>query len=91
MTPSPLRDDLLPSIEKVATSFGCDAVVVPQMSAGATDGHYLRNAGIPVFGPSGIEIPPGESPSHGLDERVPVASLYGAREHWYTLVKTLLW
>ena len=51
---------------------------------------YLRNAGIPVFGLSGIEIPPDQSRSHGLDERVPVASLYRAREYWYTLVKTLL-
>jgi acetylornithine deacetylase/succinyl-diaminopimelate desuccinylase-like protein len=87
---SPLRDDLLPAIEKVATTFWPDAVVIPQMSAGATDGLYLRNAGIPVFGPSGIEIQPEESRSHGLDERVPVASLYRAREYWYTLVKTLL-
>jgi len=60
------------------------------MSAGATDGLYLRNANIPVFGPSGIEIQPEESRSHGLDERVPVASIYRAREYWYTLVKTLL-
>jgi acetylornithine deacetylase/succinyl-diaminopimelate desuccinylase-like protein len=87
---SPLRDDLLPAIEKVARSYWPDAVVIPQMSAGATDGLYLRNAGIPVFGPSGIEIQPEESRSHGLDERVPVASLYRAREYWYTLVKTLL-
>jgi acetylornithine deacetylase/succinyl-diaminopimelate desuccinylase-like protein len=87
---SPLRDDLLPAIEKVTTAFWPGSVVVPQMSAGATDGLYLRNANIPVFGPSGIEIAPEESRSHGLDERVPVASVYRAREYWNTLVRTLL-
>lgn len=87
---SPLRDDLLPTIEKTAAAFWPNAVVIPQMSAGATDGLYLRNAAVPVFGPSAIEIQPEESRSHGLDERVPVASLYRAREYWYALVKTLL-
>ena len=28
--------------------------MLPVMSAGATDGHFLRNAGIPTYGHSGL-------------------------------------
>lgn len=87
---SPLRDDLLPAIEKVAAAFWKDVTVVPSQSAGATDGLYLRNIGVPVFGLSGIEIAPEEERSHGLNERVPVRSLYESREYWNALVRTLV-
>lgn len=87
---SPLRDDLLPAIEKVAAAFWKDVTVIPSMSAGATDGLYLRNLGVPVFGVSGIEIQPEDERSHGLDERLPVRSLYESREFWDRMVKTLL-
>ena len=87
---SPLRDDLLPSIETVAAAFWKDATVVPSMSAGATDGLYLRNIGVPVFGLSGIEIRPEDERSHGLNERVPVRSLYESREFWNVMVRTLV-
>jgi acetylornithine deacetylase/succinyl-diaminopimelate desuccinylase-like protein len=87
---SPLRDDILPAIERVADAFWKGATAVPSQSAGATDGLYLRNAGVPVFGVGAIEIPPAEERSHGLNERVPVRSLYESREYWCTLVKTLL-
>jgi acetylornithine deacetylase/succinyl-diaminopimelate desuccinylase-like protein len=93
MTPSPaspLRDDVLPDVERVAGAFWPGATVIPGQSAGATDGLFLRNAGVPVFGLSAIEIPPDDDRSHGLNERVPVRSLYESREYLYTLVKTLL-
>jgi acetylornithine deacetylase/succinyl-diaminopimelate desuccinylase-like protein len=88
--PSPLRDDLLPAIEKVAGEFWPAATVVPGMSAGATDGLYLRNIGVPVFGLSGIEIAPDEERSHGLNERVPVRSLYESRAFWNALIRSLV-
>ena len=87
---SPLRDDLLPAIEKVASAFWKDVTVIPSMSAGATDGLYLRSIGVPVFGPSGIEIQPEDERAHGLNERVPVRSVYTAREFWNQMVRTLL-
>jgi acetylornithine deacetylase/succinyl-diaminopimelate desuccinylase-like protein len=81
---SPLRDDILPTIERVVNTFWKGATVVPGQSAGATDGLYLRNIGVPVFGLSAIEIAPEEERSHGLNERVPVRSLYESRVlvHW---------
>jgi hypothetical protein len=36
------------AITKTTAKYWPGAVIVPQMSTGATDGLYLRNAGIPV-------------------------------------------
>jgi len=59
------------------------------MSAGATDGSYLRNAGIPTYGHSGLANDIGESRAHGRDERVPVKSFFTGNEYLYRLVKLL--
>jgi acetylornithine deacetylase/succinyl-diaminopimelate desuccinylase-like protein len=93
MTPSPaspLRPDVLSAVEQTAATIWPAAVVVPHQSAGATDGLYLRNAGVPTYGLSAILIAPGDDRAHGLDERVPVRSLYESREYWHALVRRLL-
>ena len=65
------------------------AVVLPTMSAGATDGSYLRNAGIPDLRHSGLANDIGESRAHGRDERVLVKSFFAGNEYLYRLVKLL--
>ena len=87
--PSPLRDDLLSTIERLASEFWKDPLVVPSMETGATDGLFLRNVGVPVYGVGAIAINPEDQRSHGLDERVPVRSVYAAREFWYRMLKAL--
>lgn len=87
--PSPLRADVMPSIERLANQFWSGAVVVPGMSAGATDGLYLRNVGVPVYGLAALQMDPARDRSHGLDEAVPVKAVYRSREFWYQLVKDL--
>jgi acetylornithine deacetylase/succinyl-diaminopimelate desuccinylase-like protein len=59
------------------------------MSAGATDGSYLRNAGIPTYGHSGLAVEINENRTHGRDERVPIKSFYQGGEYLYRLVKML--
>ena len=59
------------------------------MSAGATHRRFLRNIGIPVYGVSGLFSEPSDHRAHGLNERVPVKSLYEGREFLYRLVKEL--
>lgn len=76
--PSPLRADLMQAyMEALRTRFP-DAVVTPFMSSYATDGAFVRNAGIPVYGISGdwgiVGKPTG---SHGLDERMLVDAFHG--------------
>ena len=87
--PSELREDVIGAIEKLSQEFWPGAVVMPIMSSGATDGSYLRNAGIPTYGHSGMANDINENRAHGKDERVPVASFYKGDEYLYRLVKML--
>jgi acetylornithine deacetylase/succinyl-diaminopimelate desuccinylase-like protein len=87
--PSALREDVIGPITKLSAEFFPGAVVMPTMSAGATDGAYLRNAGIPTYGHSGLAGDIGESRIHGRDERVLVKSFFHGGEYLYRLVKML--
>lgn len=87
--PSALHEEIMGAIEKLSGEFFPGAVVMPVMSSGATDGSYLRNAGIPTYGHSGMAIDVGEGRIHGKDERVPIASFYNGQEYLYRLVKVL--
>jgi len=51
--PSAMNKDLLAAIEKVCPKFWPGVPAVPTMTAGATDGRFLRNIGIPTYGHSG--------------------------------------
>ena len=87
--PSALNEEIMGSIEKLSQQFWPGAVVIPIMSAGATDGSYLRNAGIPTYGHSGLAGDINDIRIHGKDERVPVKSFYEGDEYLYRLVKSL--
>jgi len=87
--PSQLHEEVMGSIEKLSHEFWPGAAVLPVMSAGATDGSYLRNAGIPTYGHSGLASDMNDSRIHGKDERVLVKSFYEGDEYLYRLVKML--
>jgi acetylornithine deacetylase/succinyl-diaminopimelate desuccinylase-like protein len=87
--PSSLRPDLLRAVEATTAALWPGIPVIPTMSTGATDSRFLRNAGIPAYGVSGLFLGPDDARSHGLNERMPVASLWGGQEFLYRLVKTL--
>ena len=89
--PSPLRPEILGAIEKVTEEMWPGTSVIPIMGTGATDGRYLRNAGIPVYGVSGIfsDIDDMKGTPHGQDERILVRSFFEGQEFLYRLVKKL--
>lgn len=87
--PSALREEIMGAIEKLSREFWPTAAVIPVMSAGATDGSYLRNAGIPTYGHSGLASDIDDVRAHGKDERVLVKSFYDGEEYLYRLVKAL--
>jgi acetylornithine deacetylase/succinyl-diaminopimelate desuccinylase-like protein len=59
------------------------------MNAAASDGSYLRNAGIPTYGHSGLAGDVDDVRAHGKDERVTVKSFREGGEYLYRLVKRL--
>jgi acetylornithine deacetylase/succinyl-diaminopimelate desuccinylase-like protein len=87
--PSALNEEIMGSIERLSQQFWPGAVVIPTMIAGATDGSYLRNAGIPTYGHSGLAGDINDSRIHGKDERIPVKSFYEGEDYLYRLVKLL--
>jgi len=87
--PSPLNPQIMQAIERLTAEFWPGIPVIPIMSTGATDGSYLRNAGIPTYGHSGRAGEVGENRAHGQDERILVKSFYEGTEYLYRLVKML--
>ena len=86
---SPLRPDVMTPLTSLVKKMWPEAVVVPEMSTGATDGLYVRNAGIPVYGPSAVFERIDDIRAHGRDERIGVKAYHDAAQYWYELVKTL--
>jgi acetylornithine deacetylase/succinyl-diaminopimelate desuccinylase-like protein len=87
--PSALQGEILSAIEKTSAEFFPGIPIVPVMSAGATDGSYLRNAGIPTYGHSGLANEISDNRAHGRDERVLVSAFFKGQEYLYRLVKIL--
>jgi acetylornithine deacetylase/succinyl-diaminopimelate desuccinylase-like protein len=87
--PSALDEGLFSTIEKTSAEFWPGTPVVPIMSAGGTDGMFLRNAGIPTYGHSGLASDVDDVRAHGKDERVAVKSFFEGSEYLYRLVKRL--
>jgi acetylornithine deacetylase/succinyl-diaminopimelate desuccinylase-like protein len=87
--PSPLTPDVIGPIESVTKTMWPGVVVVPMMGTGATDGLYLRNAGIPTYGVEGIFYEIDDNRAHGRDERVGVKQYFEGLEFQYRLIKAL--
>ena len=85
--PPPLTPDILGPIDRVAARMWPGVPVIPTMSTGATDGRFLIAAGIPTYGLSGMFRDPDGDGVHGVDERMPVRSLYEGRDFLYQVVK----
>jgi len=86
-SPSPLAPDVMLPLEKVTRRLWPGVPVIPQMETGATDGAYLRSAGIPTYGVSGVFIDIDDIRAHGRDERIIVKSFYDGVEYIYQLVR----
>ena len=87
--PSPLTAELLDPVKTLTNRLFNGVPVIPFMSTGATDGRYLRAAGIPTYGVSGLFLEPTDVRAHGKDERVLQKSLYDSQSFLYELVKML--
>ena len=88
--PTPLRDDVTAAYKAALATRFKDAPLIPMMSAGATDGAWLRHAGIPVYGFGGLWGIVGEAEgAHGLDERVLVDGFHGQVPIWEEMLRRL--
>jgi acetylornithine deacetylase/succinyl-diaminopimelate desuccinylase-like protein len=63
--------------------------IVPVMDTGASDGKYLRIAGIPSYGVPGVFEDVDDSRAHGKDERIGVKDFYDGVDFYYEFIKSL--
>jgi acetylornithine deacetylase/succinyl-diaminopimelate desuccinylase-like protein len=87
--PSALLPELTNALERTLSTMWSGMQVVPTMSTGATDGKYLRVAGIPTFGIACMFFDMEDDRSHGKDERVGVEDYYDGVEFGYRFMKEL--
>lgn len=86
---SPIRKDIMDLLEKITVSMWPGVVVTPIMSAGASDGKFLRRAGIPVYGVSGMFSDIDDIRAHGRDERIGVNEFYEGVDFMYAFIRAL--
>ena len=87
--PSPLLPELMTAVERITGELWPGVVVLPVMQPGATDGRFLRAAGIPTYGVSGMFRDVTDIRAHGRDERITVKSFQESQEFVYRLLKAL--
>ena len=85
----PLHPELMKAASEITQAMWPGVPLLPTMSVGGTDGRFLNNAGIWTYGVSGIFHYPEGANAHGLNERLPVKSLYEGQAFLYALAKRL--
>lgn len=88
--PSPLDGPGPAAIAAVVAQSFPGVPIVPYMSRGATDSRFLRAKGVAAYGISPIAVSDEDARrAHGVDERIPAASLRPGVEFLYRLVVEL--
>ena len=87
--PPPLSREIVGPVEAVSAQMWPGVPVVPTLLAGATDGRFTINAGIPTYGLSGMFRDPDGSGVHGLNEHIGVRQLNDGREFMIRMIKAL--
>jgi len=87
--PSPLTPEVLGAVETVTAEMWPGVPVIPNMGTGATDGLYLRNFGIPVYGVNGLFFDIDDNRAHGQNERILIRSFFEGQEFLYRLTTRL--
>jgi acetylornithine deacetylase/succinyl-diaminopimelate desuccinylase-like protein len=84
-----LQPEVLAVIEQVSRSVWPDVPTMPIMGPGGTDGRFLRERGIPVYGVNGIFIDVEDDRGHAKNERIRARSFDEGLEFLYRLTRAL--
>ena len=85
--PTPLTPEIMGPIQALTAKYYPGVPVVPVLQAGATDGVFLGDVGIPTYGVAGFFYDADLGHIHGLNERIGARSLYEGRDFLFDLVK----
>ena len=87
--PSASNPEVMQAITRLAVEMWPGVPLNAAMSAGYTDNRWLRNAGIPAYGVSGLFSDPGNNGVHGKNEQIGAKALFDSKQFLYRLVKSL--
>jgi acetylornithine deacetylase/succinyl-diaminopimelate desuccinylase-like protein len=88
--PSSLDGPLPAAVRKAAEGIWPGTPIIPLFSLGATDSRFLRGRGVAAYGLNPIALTESDARrAHGVDERVPIASLRPGLEFFYRLASNL--
>jgi acetylornithine deacetylase/succinyl-diaminopimelate desuccinylase-like protein len=87
---SPLRPDVLRAVTAAVQARAPGLTVLPGMEAGATDGMHFRAKGVPTYGVGTVFMKSSDDRAHGLDERLPLATIDPGVAQWQAMLKALL-
>ena len=82
-----LTKEISQTVEEVSRKLWPGLPVLPVLGVGASDGKYLRSAGMPTYGISGVFLDVDDFRMHGKDERIQVKDLYDGLEYQYELIR----
>ncbi|MFD2578067.1 M20/M25/M40 family metallo-hydrolase [Novosphingobium colocasiae] len=80
---------MLAAVTKAVRARVPGLAIVPSMSAGATDSMHFRALGIPSYGVSATFMDPDDDFSHGLNERLPLATIDPGVAQWEALLQAM--
>jgi acetylornithine deacetylase/succinyl-diaminopimelate desuccinylase-like protein len=86
---SPPSPAIFNAVASVAKGMWPEVLVLPNMSAGASDSVFTRNAGLPTYGIDAMFDDLDDSRAHGRDERISVKGFNEEIEFVYRLVKAI--
>ncbi len=87
--PSPINPAIMHQLETLSSKLYGGIPVVPVMDTGASDGKFLRMAGIPTYGVPGVFEDINDVRAHGRDERIGVKEFYDGVDFYYLFIKSL--
>ncbi|HEY6253792.1 MAG TPA: M20/M25/M40 family metallo-hydrolase [Candidatus Angelobacter sp.] len=86
---SAINQSVVHTLEGLSAKLYGGLPIVPVMDNGASDGKYLRIAGIPAYGVPGVFTDVDDDRAHGKDERIGVKDFYDGVDFYYEFIKAL--
>jgi acetylornithine deacetylase/succinyl-diaminopimelate desuccinylase-like protein len=86
---SAINPAIVSKLEALSSRLYGGLPIVPVMDTGASDGKYLRIAGIPTYGVPGAFEDVDDTRAHGRDERIGVKDFYDGVDFYYEFIKSL--
>jgi carboxypeptidase PM20D1 len=86
---SPMQQDFIGAVKAAIASVYPGVPVFPSMASGASDSMFFRHLNVPSYGASPVFTKESEDFSHGLNERVPVATITPSIDYYLSLIPAL--